>query len=599
MAVCINDILEPDLSLPPSDSPETSVGNFGLYNKQGEFTYDLQFIDAINNATKNLAGINCSKEVNDYLRKQLDKLKSKSGSIVSGTIIESAINTISDVTHDVANFVRKTEKNINALEKKLCTVIVPFFKTLTTLIDIATKLLPILYKKIQKLRAKLQAALADFTNTVKSCMIQVVSDLKTSLDIKIKNAIAPTIDSTLALMRACPCATEIIGSMFGCNRDSNGNKITDPDDVYACIKNKYAFLDPSIIVDAYNNVVTKYLVNNIKAAFTFIDNLIKNILQLLMLPIRELMRIYGKILNQKIDMSFLLDAIGPFECLFSYTTEHDGAGLSFKGMSVIDMINTIKKWSSCFDQVCSSLITDSDDYLKTLNQSLHLDERFWRDANIIDLYQSTIGYKLQAYPPSALMLRKLFITNNTNGKGTFVDIIDVFKQIGTMSAQNVTFNNPFAKSPTQKSAVVFSTNNEKESPNTSNGLAELTTGIEKRLMQMETTLASDSDAYYVAKFNELISFETSFAKSDAHNTQIETLFNAQIQINSNYTGSGIIMEPLVVRQPYSGIEPLPTYVISNDYNQTEADKIENSTLPERNVNENLVDYYKRCFSVIS
>lgn len=598
-AKCIATILEPNYSSPPSNSSEAKVSEFGLYNKQGEFKYDLPFIDAINNSTKKL-GANCSKDVNAFITRQMDRLKTGSGKAASKLYSATIEDTWFDnLIKDTNKLIDDIEKGTTKLEKMLCNVIVPFFKTLTALIDIATKILPLLYKKIQKMRSKLEAALVDFTNTVKSCMITIISQLKSSIDHKIKQALQPTIDTTFALMYACPCATEIIAKMFGCEYNDAGDKNETPEAVYACIKDKFSFLDPSVIVDAYNNAINKYLINNVSATAAFLENLVKNTIELLLAPIRELMRVYGKILNTKIDMSFFLNFVGPFDCLFIYTTEYDGAGVDYKGMSIIDMINSIKSWSSCFEFVCTTFVDDSTAWLKNQNDTLKLSESFWRDLNIIDLYQATIGYKLQSYPPSALMIRKLFTSSDTNGKKTFVDVVDVFKQLGLESAKGVRFNNPFEKKASQKNAVIYNNNNENDSPNKSDGLSELNTGIETRLMQMEATLAADNNEYYVSKFSELVEFETIFTKSDEHNTQTQTLFDNQTQIGTNFTGNTILMQPITERQIYSGIEPLPTYSIPTDYSQTEADKIENSTLPQKNTSETMTDYYKRCFIAIT
>ena len=599
-ACSFNTTLDPGLSVPPLGSPESEESSFGLYNKQGELEFQVNFIDAINKATRDMSRINCPKVVKEFLMKQLRKLKSsKSGGVsAGGGFLASAIDSINDFVDDVNKLVDKTEDKVNRLEKMLCNIIIPFFKTLTSLIEVATMLLPLLYKKILKLKAKLQAALMDFTSTIKSCLISVVAELNTSLDVTIKQKIKPTIDTTLALMRSCPCATEIIAMMFDCRYNDAGDKNTTPEAVYACIKDKFAWMNPSIITDAYNNAVNKYLKQNIISAITFIQNMIEKTLELLLLPIRELMRIYGKILNNKMDMSFMINAVGPFDCLFKYTTEYDGAGVSFKGMSIIDMINSIKSWSSCFEYACSSFTIDSKSWVNEINKTLKLSDSYWRDANIFDLYQSTIGYKVQSYPPSALMIRKLFSNNTGNGKSTFGDVIDVFKQTGPLNGSSITFNNPFAKNPSQKNAVVYSTNNQNEASNL-NGLSELNTGIENRLMQMEKTLASDNDAYYVSKFTELTLFETLYMKSDAHNTQIRILSDNQIQVTTTYTSSTVVMQPITVRQVYTEAEPLPTYSIPNDYSKSDADKIDNSTLLSRNTDESMVDYYKRCFTAIA
>lgn len=149
-AKCIATILEPNYSSPPSNSSEAKVSEFGLYNKQGEFKYDLPFIDAINNSTKKL-GANCSKDVNAFITRQMDRLKTGSGKAASKLYSATIEDTWFDnLIKDTNKLIDDIEKGTTKLEKMLCNVIVPFFKTLTALIDIATKILPLLYKKFKK-----------------------------------------------------------------------------------------------------------------------------------------------------------------------------------------------------------------------------------------------------------------------------------------------------------------------------------------------------------------------------------------------------------------------------------------------------------------
>ena len=58
---------------------------------------------------------------------------------------------------------------------------------------------------------------------------------------------------------------------------------------------------------------------------------------------------------------------------------------------------------------CPSITEDIAAYVKQANEDLRLDDKYWRDTTMIDLYQSCISVKVQAQQPRPTMIREIFV----------------------------------------------------------------------------------------------------------------------------------------------------------------------------------------------
>src|SRR5574343_2051525 len=328
-------------------------------------------------------------------------------------------------------------------------------------------------------------------------------------------------------------------------------------------------------------------------------------MELLMTPFRELIRLYSKFLTNKINMTIVIRAIEPADCLLIYTKEYDTSGSSFLGMSIIDMINTLKSWANCFEFACSLFVDDVSNKIKELNENLRLDDRYWRDVLSIDLYQSAIGAKVQSNQPRPAMIREIFTKNQGKGKDVFTGIIDSFKQVGSLTI-DVGWNEKQLGDAAQ--AIIFKDglDNKGESAKTNNNTqAEpLPSTIEDYIMNIERNLSSDPNPYFVERFYELLTWVSSYKKSSNHIDNIKNLMNKEqipsddfnITVKSSAFDSNKDRAGFKADEIESIPEVLPSYELDDDYSATDINKIQSYSKPVRNKNETLQSYYARWFN---
>lgn len=594
MAKCIHDILGTTVSTPQpvnsdgnpiSKSALPSNASYGLLDKGGDITLGKGLIDDINSLSRKLNSTDCGQVVQDY---------------ISNSIIFKKISAFERSLIDMVNEASSSSFATKTIDitKKICSALVVFFKTLSFYIDVGTKMLPALIKKIERLKRKLEDALNEFTKAIANCLLGILTDVKSALS-GIGDFIVDMLswDSLLQFMKACPCVTEIVAKMFGCQEDDDGNKLTTANEVYNCVLDKFSFLDPSAIIEAINNSLDKYIGDNIQKGAALIMNIIKATLHALMTPLRVLMRMYAKILNYKIDVTGILEG-SPFQCLFVFTTEYDVSGESYLGMSILDMINTFKLWGSCVEFACSSLGDDITNKIKELNEKLRLDDKYWLDISSIDLYQAAVGSKVQVKKSNRETLRQVY----TKKSGGNIDIIgsvtDAFKQMG-LNAYEDAFKSPSYSSNYGSNAMnaKYADGPEKDNP-TGNGSEKINKQIENVLMEIESNLASGDDSYYFEKYLQLTRYLSKYVKSKKHIDKLNKFYNQQNEIKVDFTRR--YSNKMDIRMPrivFDETEPTPSYKIKNDYNSSTVNTILNTKVT-RNVDEPLSVYYKRMYNAM-
>ena len=72
-----------------------------------------------------------------------------------------------------------------------------------------------------------------------------------------------------------------------------------------------------------------------------------------------------------------------------YTTEYDG-DRQYYGMSILDMITTLKRMIPCLEYGCPGLSDKIRNKVKKLNADLRLTDAFWNRAFEADLYMCCI-----------------------------------------------------------------------------------------------------------------------------------------------------------------------------------------------------------------
>lgn len=618
MAKCINNIIDTNVASSgalnastttpkafPSgtgiyiDSPVKGNGDVRFSNSYADAVSSslTQFTNNVNGLTLKLRNTDCTQEVLDFFQKQFPvattMLKQGYDWTSNNLNMQSGINKLGNSLKG---------GNLEKLADQFCDTVTNMFRTLIFYLDVATKAAFVIFKKIDALRKKIEKALLEFTSAVRDCLVSVIVDAKNAINRVVRKVL--DFDVVLDLMEHCPCITKIIASMFNCKEDKDGNKLTTASQVLNCVIDKFS-LDPSKIINAINNFIDNTILDTLNKGFNLLDEFIKNTMELLMTPFRELIRLYSKFLTNKINMTIVIRAIEPADCLLIYTKEYDTSGSSFLGMSIIDMINTLKSWANCFEFACSSFVDDVSNKIKELNENLRLDDRYWRDVLSIDLYQSAIGVKVQSNQPRPAMIREIFTKNQGKGKDVFTGIIDSFKQVGSLTI-DVGWNEKQLGDAAQAIKFKDGPDNEGESAKTNNNTqAEpFSSSIEDYLMSIEANLCNDNDPYFVERFYELLAWVSSYKKSGSHIKQIDNLLNSQQQQPAAFLSNSpsTAYQPVGDRVYFKGTASdeiptvVPTYEVADDYNASIINKIQNYNKPTRNTNENLRDYYSRWFN---
>ncbi len=556
-----------------------------------------QFSDAVDNITMKLNNTDCTKTITDFFEKQFpistNIVKQGYDWTSSNLNIQSGVNALGNSLKG---------SSLEKLTDQFCDIVSNVMRTFVFYLDVGTKAAFVIFKKIDALRKKIEKALLEFTASVRNCIVSVIIDAKNAINKVVRNVL--DFDIVLDLMNHCPCITKIIASMFNCTKDDDDNKLTTAESVLQCVVDKYN-IDPTKIINVVNNFIDNIIVDTINRGFNLLDEFIKNTMEVLMTPFRELIRLYANLLTNKINMTVIIRGMEPADCLLIYTKEYTKTGTSFLGMSLIDMINTMKSWINCFEYACSSFVDDVSNKIKELNEKLRLDDRYWRDVLSIDLYQSAIGAKVQANQPRAAMIREIFAKNQGKGKDVFTGIIDSFKQVGKVTI-DVGWKDKQLGETSQAIKFKNGPDTESESATVNNNIyAEpLPSTIEDYIMNIERNLSSDPNPYFVERFYELLTWVSSYKKSYNHIDNIKNLMDKEqipsddfnITVKSTAFDSNKDRAGFKADEIESIPEVLPSYELDDDYSATDINKIQTYSKPVRNKNETLQSYYARWFN---
>ena len=527
--------------------PNTSV-NASFAN--ADVKLNSSFLDAINSATKTVADTNCADNiVNNTISAAADYVNEnlKFKNIVKNVGI---IGTYGTIDNNLVNFI--------------CFVVNSNFKTLTAFIDSILKVLVNILNKIDKLITKVDQALLSFSNELRNCFIRMVLDAKFGLN---KIIASVNLEGLLDLFTQCPCIMSIIQEKF-----TKCKNLTTPQDVITCLNTEYE-LSPQNILNALDTWTKKTLLDNINFGFNIVDETIQNLLETLIFPLRELVKQYCKALSKKHNVNFLLAADPSIRCLFEYTIEHDSNGNKYYGMSVINMLDTMKGWSSCIDVSCSALSASVKLKVQDYNEKLRLDFQYWQNETIVDIYFACIASTIDSQNIRATAIREIYAKNK--GKGILMQIIDFYKDIGkfTVTASSVTTPVDLGTAVTK----VLDKTNAQEDDDISpivDGQTLFKPNVEPQILSVYQNLCVEiqTDTYY-RKILELGRWDFQFKKSNNYinvKEQLESDFQASPIVSSRpniATTSSNTSIRTVDSDSYTSpkISKLNTYSISNDY----------------------------------
>ncbi len=541
---------------------------------------DLQlnrtFLDAIRNATQRVGNADCADN-----------------------IVNNTIGDIGNFVEDNFKF-KNIVKNLgilgdfstldNSIVNFVCFNLNSFFKTLTSFMESILKFLISLLRKIDKLKTKVEAALLSFSKELRNCLIRMVLDAKFGIEKIVRTSV--DFNGLLELMKQCECVADLIKEKF-----TRCSGLTTNEDIILCLRTEYD-LSPQNILDNVNEWTKNTLIDPIDFGFNVIDETIQNLLETIIFPFRALVKQYCRELNRKYNMNFLLGNNSSVRCFFEYTEEYDSLGNKFYGMSVIDMLNSMKKWSVCTDFICSSLHDDIKRKIQDYNEQLRLDFKFWNEEITIDIYFACIASNLEMENIRPTTIREIYSKNK--GKGIFTQILDFYKDVGKFTVAASDPVNPPTLGEAARKIVDKTDSDENDDLSIVDGTELFKPGIENLIIQVYNNLGVEIEkSQYYARILELGDWDFRYKKSDEY-IKMKNDLNAKYQNPPQVSNTPFIATTevnnstrAVDSQSYSpiAIPPLNYFTIPDDFTNTTF-----STKPEPIDGEGIANYYKRWFN---
>lgn len=356
-------------------------------------------VKGINDTTRELNNVDCSEVVYDFIAANVPGFSTAMSWINKGADILKKIGSGDLMSGALGG---------NQMVQSICDVLSMAYGTAIAYIEVFIKGAFVLFKKIDALRARLENALLNLTDAIQRCILDVLDDLVAKLKQLLKLSLTIDWNALLKLMRDCPCLTQVVATLTNCRYDDDGNYIgSNPTAVIMCIQDRLSFLDPSALCAGLEKMYENYVRKYVKIVFGYIGSWIVYVFTTLIKPLRAAIKKYAEGLTYKFNVDAMLDAIGPYQCFFSYTYEYDN-GSKYRGMSVIDFINTFKQWIPCIQHACPAFSEKIKNRCKEIYKDLRLDDKYWRNAYEMDLFVICIGAKADAETPRETTLRSLY-----------------------------------------------------------------------------------------------------------------------------------------------------------------------------------------------
>lgn len=596
MAKCINQIINRDVKVRGPVSLSSKVAGTKKIDDENFF---LSFKDSIAKSAKRLRTVDCSEVVLDYFSGgNSDKVREGYDWVSDNVNLQTAMQQFGGLVDKLSPSVGFDATKITTI---FCVTVTNIFRQLTFFIENALKVVIGLFKIIDKYLFQLENAIQDFLDSVRDCIVSVMVDAKLAINKLVNNVL--DFDIVSDLMIACPCVAEIFASIFSCT-DENGTILSDPNEILACMIDKFS-LEPSELLGPINDFIDDTLIANIQRGYNVLQESISLMMELLITPLRELMKAYCFILTEKINVTFLIKTLGASKCLVVYTDEVDDSGRTYTGMSILDMIETLKLWTGCFEFICAPFIDETKLTIKKLREDFRLDAKYWNNVFALDIYTSCVMINTSGNSTRATAIREVYAAGADKGKSVFTGITDTFKDLGPIELEPNT--------DTQSIGDVYSSIKYKDGPDNEEtpiiqGNVDFKRGVEDNVMAVIRTLGTTIgvDPYY-ERFMNLLTWEANFRKSQKHIDMITKTVDkfgvstnpvtdtreVTTAIDDSDSNQVIVGPPEVVTALH-----LPSYAIPIDFDETIQDDILTSTAPTKVATENLVEYYGRWFNDI-
>jgi hypothetical protein len=347
--------------------------------------------------------------------------------------------------------------------------------------------------------------------------------------------------------------------------------------------------------------------------FDFIKFGIDFIFSMIIAPFRWLIKQYADLLRKKWDVSAMISGArsAHIDCLFVYTAEYSGDRKYF-GMSILDMITTLKRMVPCLEYGCPGLSDKIRNKVKKLNEDLRLTDEFWNRAFEADLYMCCIDADAErAYTFSQLRdmwdslwdrliskTQKASVivaeSRNSVSLGSLEVTIEDARREGNPGTAESNFNDPY------KEAATFATGVDLEN-NIVNGPEPVSRNDEDILITVAGSIVQglkDGDEYFNEKWYQYLRFKAVKEYSD---DGIKKLHDYSDELTESYKRATV--QSAYLPGPRKRLpleidtdERPRNYRPDNDYSRQRVEALLSTTWTPSGKTESLSDYYARMYA---
>lgn len=513
----------------------------------------------------------------------------------------------------------------NSVADGICGVISGTYSVITEVLEVATKAAFVLFDWIDAARERLQGAIKGLTRAVFDCIMGVYNMIEMFLCDVVKLSLVMDWESLMAFMSACPCICKFIAWLFGCTEDDDGTDIsTHAPRVINCIRAKYPFLDAVTVGAALSGILNEYIKKYLVFAFNLVNTCIDVLFNALIIPLRTLIKKYVRFLRKKWDLTFVIDGMRKtgLDCLLIYTEEKDDDGSTYYGMSVLDMVATLKSWVPCIEYACPSLSERIKTKVRQLNKDLRLNGEFWTKEFECDLYAICMRFDgtqddLDEYL-KGMGDRWSSLWDSLKSKRTasglcglpsddqvYVGVgnpaVAVYRAREDMGIDPSSDDDAYAVSDAADFAEA--TDGEYLPHNGSRPLTEFESQKMQEMAENISAAAGDSDEYFVDLWYQYLRFIGRYRMRDAGFKAICRLCGDMGRLPGTFAGSSTtqFLQYSTSREPSVG-EVVPrrvNYFYTSDYSAARVDRVMTAEVRQRGDDETLVDYYARMYRTVT
>jgi len=587
MAKSVVDIIFSNNKVGPNQATKNIFDPNGLKNISNGFDDFSKTIDkksaSFKSVTNTINNSDCTQELLDALAHAATFLGS------TAEFVENSVTKIVDIKDELPGM------TLDILSP-VCVSLNLFLKEMIILLDLLMKAPLILLKKIEKMLAKVELILKNLLESIEGCLLQVIVDTKVAINQIIREGIIdfPELEDA---MNKCPCIFVLVRYIFSGTRCGDAE---NPAELVSCIRNNLE-LSPENILQAINKFINDNVISVIKDVFNSIEDAITVIKELMLQPLRVLIKLYCNLLNFRVPTSYLNipKVSDPFLCFYSYgetTMKIFGVKFTLRTQSIIDIVKSMKIWVSCLDVVCGAISDEVKLELQRVNKDLRLDYQYWMKDTVADIYFACMHVTDDLNNSiSAADVRRVFINS-------FVKKLDnASGSLAIIGKQDIV---PIKKPPISEFEEKMQQVNPPEPYETikaQNGTIKFKDGVEDDVIKVMANLGDEvNTGDYYRKLQELNNWSSKFIKSPSYmktNQGIvrkqEDSLNTNVEPTNDNFMSGKPVARLVDDESYEeDTKPvLPTYEVDQSFTE-----LPSCMKPDRKNGESDLDLMIRWFN---